>query len=78
MGEVNAETDISPALWEALIRRGMAFNNKGIMFLNRKGRRWLEKNLSKREKTAIRASARERTLKEADHWGEEKKINAED
>lgn len=79
MGEVaRQEQEISPALWEALIRRGMAFNNKGIMFLNRKGRRWMEKQLSKKEKQALRGGARERTLKEADHWGEEKKLDGED
>lgn len=77
MGEVE-QPEISPALWEALIRRGMAFNNKGIMFLNRRGRRWMERQLSKKEKEALRGSARERTLKEANHWGEGKKLDGED
>ena len=77
MDEVK-QPEISPALWEALIRRGMAFNNKGIMFLNRKWRRWMERQLNKKEKEALRAGARERTLREADHWGEGKKLDGED
>ncbi|GAG41760.1 unnamed protein product, partial [marine sediment metagenome] len=37
MGEVAKQQEITPALWEALIRRGMAYSKDGIMMLNRKG-----------------------------------------
>lgn len=69
----------NPVIWEALLRRKMAYQRGGVFFLNRRGRRFIDKQLGRKEREAFvdEASAREgqRVVSTAAGWGESKKID---
>jgi len=69
----------NPVIWEALLRRKMAYQRGGILFLNRRGRRFIDKQLGRKEREAFadEAGTREgaRVISTAAGWGESKKID---
>lgn len=73
---MDSSEEFTPAIWEALTRRGFVYYKDGIKMLNRKGRRWLEKQIGRQQRDALRAEARSRdaSLKQADHWGESRSL----
>lgn len=69
----------NPVIWDAFLRRKMAYQRNGIYFLNRKGRRFIEKRLGRKEREALMDEARaregEQVVSTAGGWGESKKID---